>query len=507
MYNGKADQHMNQPDPAAAAPGAAVRPPSTADYIAFHAAQRPDAIAVIDGARRVTWDRFHNDLRRVTHALRGFGLAPGRFAAVEWTTLYAHWLLLLGFENLGVATTTYMPGNWQREPLLDLMDLVICTPDKVPEGEFRVHRLTREWLAAVLGDSPPEDAAPVARPPDAPNHVIKGSGTTGSTKLMIRTNAANEFLTAQLALNAGFTRESRYLLTLGFGISFVYRYALVCLRFGGTCISDPAIGLAAAIAKHAPTHMSLLPMALHELLDSLPADFVRPPRLTVNLEGAPVPGAVRARALAGFATELIEGYAMNETGRVCTMDTDGVGTVWPGVEVEVVDDEDRPMIGAQGRVRIRSGGCVTGYLNDPEATARMFRDGWFYPGDLGVMLGPRVLKLAGRADDMVNIRGFKLMPYAVEATLAAKLPVAEACFSTVKDAAGVTHACVALVPNPGFDMAAASACVAGLLPASFGACHIATLDALPRTPSRKIRRAALAVSLARYLRENGVAGF
>ena len=65
MYDGKADQHMNQPDPVAAAPGAAVRPPSTADYIAFHAAQRPDAIAVIDGARRVTWDRFHNELRRV----------------------------------------------------------------------------------------------------------------------------------------------------------------------------------------------------------------------------------------------------------------------------------------------------------------------------------------------------------------------------------------------------------------------------------------------------------
>ena len=37
--------------------------------------------------------------------------------------------------------------------------------------------------------------------------------------------------------------------------------------------------------------------------------------------------------------------------------------------------------------------------------ARMFRDGWFYPGDIGLMLGPRSLKLLGRADDLINIGG------------------------------------------------------------------------------------------------------
>ncbi len=52
----------------------------------------------------------------------------------------------------------------------------------------------------------------------------------------------------------------------------------------------------------------------------------------------------------------------------------------------MVDEADRPLPpGATGRVRVRTEEMVQGYLDDEGLTAAFFRDGWFYPGDLGAL--------------------------------------------------------------------------------------------------------------------------
>ena len=76
----------------------------TRDHISYHAALRPKDIAVIDNGRKYTYAQFHRDLGRFTRALREFDLPVSSTAAVEWTSLYNHWLIVLGFEALGVAT-------------------------------------------------------------------------------------------------------------------------------------------------------------------------------------------------------------------------------------------------------------------------------------------------------------------------------------------------------------------------------------------------------------------
>ena len=76
------------------------------------------------------------------------------------------------------------------------------------------------------------------------------------------------------------------------------------------------------------------------------------------------------------------GYGCTEIGTVATgtaeevADTPGcVGKVLPGITVEIVDD---------GYIRIKSSTTMaTEYVDDPEMTAKYFRDGWFYPGDKG----------------------------------------------------------------------------------------------------------------------------
>ncbi len=229
--------------------------------------------------------------------------------------------------------------------------------------------------------------------------------------------------------------------------------------------------------------------------------------MTVTMIGAPVPKAVREQALDRFADKLIEGYSTNESGRVCTMNDEGVGEVWPGVSVEVVDENDQPLDGGEGYVRIRSAGCVSEYLNDPAATQEMFRNGWFYPGDLGVMLGPRTLKILGRADDVLNISGVKILPYSIERKMIAALGLKDVCVSTATDVRGTAHICIALVLGETQDMGQLAEQLKKFIPPEFGHFHVVPMREIPRTSTAKIRRKALSAGLADYLKRKGVRGF
>ena len=163
------------------------------------------------------------------------------------------------------------------------------------------------------------------------------------------------------------------------------------------------------MADHAVTHITLLPLHLKRLLEDLPKDFAKPPNLMVGSFGAVISETLRARAVARLATVYCSDYGCNEAGIICLAPSssgDRFGIVWPRVRVEVVDERDEPLpSGHAGRIRVKTECMVDGDLDDPEATARMFRDGWFYPGDLGVLDGPRRLHVLGRGDEPPNIGG------------------------------------------------------------------------------------------------------
>jgi len=72
-----------------------------------------------------------------------------------------------------------------------------------------------------------------------------------------------------------------------------------------------------------------------------------------------------------------------------------------------------------GRVRVRGPGVVEGYWNDADATQASFRDGWFYPGDVGRMTADGQLVHLGRADHMMIYDGINIDPAEMESVLRA----------------------------------------------------------------------------------------
>jgi long-chain acyl-CoA synthetase len=135
--------------------------------------------------------------------------------------------------------------------------------------------------------------------------------------------------------------------------------------------------------------------------------------------------------------ELCEGYGLTECGPIATANPLGaarkgsVGIPLPGVEVDVVGKDERGV----GEVVVRGPNVTPGYFNNPEATARVLRDGWLHTGDVGYLEPKeRYLFITGRIKDMiVTAAGKNVYPEEVEHLYSGLPHVAQLCVVGVWD--------------------------------------------------------------------------
>jgi len=100
---------------------------------------------------------------------------------------------------------------------------------------------------------------------------------------------------------------------------------------------------------------------------------------------------------------------------------------------------------------VRSPRIAGAYVGDPAGSARTFRDGWVYTGDRGSLDADGLLRIAGRADEVINRGGVKIHPGAVEDALVALGGVREAAAFGVTDDSGTVSLCAAIVPEVPLD--------------------------------------------------------
>ncbi|MGB6164467.1 MAG: o-succinylbenzoate--CoA ligase [Pseudonocardiaceae bacterium] len=139
----------------------------------------------------------------------------------------------------------------------------------------------------------------------------------------------------------------------------------------------------------------------------------------VLLGGAAAPKELLRGAWAA-GVHVVSTYGMTETAGGCVYDG------WPLDGVEVRVDHD-------GRVELAGPMLATGYLDAPEETAMVLRDGWFRTSDLGRLDGQGRLQVLGRADDVIITGGFNVVPAEVEAVISGLPGVAAACVVGLPD--------------------------------------------------------------------------
>jgi long-chain acyl-CoA synthetase len=136
-------------------------------------------------------------------------------------------------------------------------------------------------------------------------------------------------------------------------------------------------------------------------------------------------------------------------------------------------------------VRIRATCQGAPYPPERAAENTSFRDGWFYPGDLGRYGADGLLVLSGRTSEVINVGGLKLAPEVIEEALRKHPSVAEvAAFGNMGDG-GLEEIYVALVPSrPVADDHLIAWCAERGLPLK----RVFMVEELPKTPSGKIHR-------------------
>lgn len=476
----------------------------TPDYIAYHAQTRPDAVALIHDDRPITYADFHQDIRKFTRAVQELGLSGVGSVAVKCEEFYAHWLLLLAFERLGIATAS-VPAQEASSTFFQT-DLLLSDTDAESAGSAeRCQSIGGAWLERVFGLDALDIEPALQRKPDDVIRILRTSGTTGAAKRMLLRRSMHE---ARLAnwMCFGIKPEHRFLVSTRFTMHALYSMATACLRRGATVVNDNRRSLGEALIAHDIDHVILMPQQLRHVLDQLPGDGSRPRHLAICSLGATLPAALRARALSRIATEVLDLYACNEVALVAvTRAGAGYGALWPGATVEVVDEQGGLLPpGQAGAIRVATDSMVEGYLDDPETTGRMFRGGWFYPGDIGVLHGVRQLQVLGRADELLNVSGVKISPSDLEEHIMSETGIDDVGVCTIADPEGVEQLCIAVSGASAEHQPALERIRQLRGELRMGNVFVVDVTPIPRTASGKIQRALLKTAVLAKVRLAGL---
>ena len=148
--------------------------------------------------------------------------------------------------------------------------------------------------------------------------------------------------------------------------------------------------------------------------------------------------------------------------------------------------------GIKGLVRVRIIDGLSGYLDDEVATRTFFRDGYFYPGDVGMFGHDGRLSLCGRASDVINVLGDKIATGPIEQALQDSLCVECVCILSVESTEGNDEINVVIQTGrpiePADIVAAENAARSAFMRVPM---RVVFIDKLPRNEMGKIERLAL----------------
>ena len=433
---------------------------STIPAIVERAAARfADREGMVDGNRRLTFAELGAAVDTAARAYVASGIAPGDRVAI-WAPNMADWAIAaLGAFRAGavvVTVNTRFKGNEAAHVIRtaearmlvtvtdfldtdyvallrdagepDCLDETVVLTGPVPDGavgwdDFLAR--SKEVGADVTA------ARAAAIDPDDISTIIFTSGTTGAPKgAMLRHGASVRAYDAWGSV-VGLAEGDRYLIVNPFFHCFGLKAGiLACLVKGATIVPHPVFDVPSVMQRVDEERITMLPGApaiYQTILDHPDLGRYDLSTLRLAVTGAatvPVEMIRRMRSELTFRT-IVTGYGLTESTGIATMcrHTDDPETIAntagrpiPDIEVEVVDDDGKPLpAGQPGEVVVRGYTVMAGYYGDEEATAATIDDdGWLHTGDVGVFDEAGNLRITDRTKDMFIVGGFNAYPAEIE---------------------------------------------------------------------------------------------
>ncbi|MEU2486243.1 amino acid adenylation domain-containing protein [Streptomyces sp. NPDC012617] len=494
--------------------------PTVVEMFQEQARSRPDAVAIVDEHRSLTYRETAELSAQLAHHLIERGLTSEQVVGISLGRSADMVVGLLGVLQAGCAFVPLDPA-WPAERRAVVVEDARIVLQLNDSGE---HRDGEPPAAAVdLGAwryaSCPAGPTGVTVPGAALAYVIFTSGSTGRPKgAMIRHEAISERLLwqSQEILGFGHDDASLFKAPLSFDISIneiflplVRGGRLVVLRPGGE--RDPQ-HLLSVLSEQRVTFTYLVSSMLDVLLE-MTGDSGRLDSLRhVWCGGEVLTPELYERFRTRLDIPMYHGYGPAETtigvshviyrGEAERLST-SIGKANPNTQLYVLDDELRPVpVGVGGELYVGGFLLGRGYVNAPGLTASRFvanpfaGDGsrLYRTGDLARFAPDGSLDFLGRADNQIKIRGMRLETEDVEAGLGEHPSVRHTCVVAKKNTAGGTYLVGYVIPVTGSEALrgdeitawAAEHMVDYMVPA-----HIVVLKEFPLTANGKIDRGAL----------------
>ena len=465
------------------------------DPIFYWGRVAPNRAACAFPGGTVTYSQLCNGADAAAVAFQRKGFRQNELVNVAVVNPVFQLMVLLALGRIGAGAAMFDPNNLGAVGSTPIHGLITDDPQfPWPTGK-RKFITDHKWFTARLGEENPQRIAPYAVAPDDLLRIVTTSGATGSSKGVALTHRMVEARLRTACLQP----ESRRVLSMvAPKASWGYLNALKVLRAGGTyCLApfpDQCLELCDAFG------VEVICASVAQIA-SLVGEQRKKQRELPLLRSILLGGSIVAPGLISDVQRVIcknvsIGYGASEVGQIAAAPVSllqhnpgAVGFIYPGAKVEIVDGSHRLMAPERvGTIRMRSDGSSTGYLNKSEDAEGVFTDGWFYPGDRGLLTRDGLLVVEGRTSELVlNKGGLKLNPANIEDKLLHASDVVDAGVVAGESENGAPEIWAAIVTSPGpFNIDVFKKKMEDLLGA-FAPDRYFTVDAIPRNDAGKVQ--------------------
>lgn len=462
------------------------------DFWDRNAALYPDEQAISDEGARLTWLQAKEQIDRIALGFLELGIQRDERIAVQLPNCAELFTVRLACEKAGIIAVTMLPAFRHAEvaailrhteavalviprefrkfdyfkmiqeirPDIPSLKYVFVTGDDVPEGAISV----REMANRRLEEQYPSDYLQKTKFSAFETfQIATTTGTTGMPKCIEFVSCVRQYTGSVVAKRLKMTRAD-----------VVGAFAPV---IAGGCFNEvyraaPIVGARIVLAKHFTpeeiftlieqekvTAVATVPTVLIRMLDypSFEKHDVSSLRF-VKHGGSILPYDQALKAWERFRCPVLPAYGTLDGGTIGTSFVDSPQEVLlraeykplDGVETKLVDENNREVSqGEIGELLVRGPNCEPGYYKDPEATAEVFKDGWFHTGDLVSFDAEGRLTIRGRRKDVIIRGGQNIYPVEMEGLLRRNQKVLKAAVVGMPDPEMGEKACAYVVLNAG----------------------------------------------------------